>query len=485
MNCGTSEATSDSRLAATLTMLAVALLVGCVPEERIWWSPSGKRALVVMNEQIHLVQADGTRIRTLTELPLGEVAFPTACWLPDETGFVCVTSEKLASWEEVVRILPPSEVAQVDAMMPLVLQSLAAAVRLSPGTTEFTRLLSHLQPDVRAALVAATMRTYATGPEKVEAALAPLKDAKAIMESLRKNGPSFQMNAVCHVLLDDQQATQVKVLNRSLLSGYVFPKVCPNGDFIAMLVGVDGKDDIQLVVHSLRDDSKVTVTTRATPAFEWMPDGKSLCYFSPLDGRSQTICVLNRARVLNDEGKLVDAKVFQPSTHVELLATVLVTKTPALRVLPDGRLLLAGQPATFPFTGSDLKEEPKLYLLCEDGQTLAQIPTATGALPTDLGHFSLSPDGKRVAVVEGGTNAVALVELDSGKTDLIHLADDGWRCRLLPAWRSSDELIFAGLHGGKPDLMRWTSGKGVERFGQDWSADTDDKWLEARTNDSL
>lgn len=466
-----------------VTLLVALLLASCVPEERIWWSPAGDRALVLMEDQLHLIGADGRMRAKLDEPSLKDVPVKSVTWLPDGSGFICVRVRSAHSWDDAARAIPADEAAQVDRFMPLVMPLLEVAAKRTPSAQEWAQLATTMPPSTRAALLAATLRTYAADPAKMESALSSLTDAKALLDSLREDGAAFDINEVCRVLLEGDRVAKVEVLRSSMLKHYALPKVSPQGEHMALVCFGEQDDHANLEVHSLRADAganaALTLTARATPAFDWMPDGRSLVFLSSVDGQSQTLCALNRATLVTDDGKLMTNNELNAGKHMQVLASALVTTPPALRVLPDGRTLLAAQPVTLPFLGGELTEAPKLYLLAADGLTLSPMPTAPGALPTDLSHFTLSPDGRRVAIVEGGTDAVALVELDSGKTDLIAPATEGWKCRTLPAWRTAEELVFAGVQEQKAVLMRWKDGAGVERFADGWDTHAQAKWSEA------
>jgi hypothetical protein len=119
--------------------------------------------------------------------------------------------------------------------------------------------------------------------------------------------------------------------------------------------------------------------------------------------------------------------------------------SPRLAVLPDGRLLFASVPITLPARTASIHPGAQFCLLDPaqpDTKPLA-VEIEEGSLPDDLSVFALSPDGQLVAVVEGGTDAVAVLEWATGKVKVISPAHDGWKSRMIPAWRNSRELSFA------------------------------------------
>ncbi|MCZ7641160.1 MAG: hypothetical protein M5U12_36995 [Verrucomicrobia bacterium] len=95
--------------------------------------------------------------------------------------------------------------------------------------------------------------------------------------------------------------------------------------------------------------------------------------------------------------------------------------------------------------------------------------------------FAPSPDGQRVAVVEAGTDAVAVLELATGKVSLLSPAHEGWKSRLIPAWRNPHELSFAALPSAtatRPELMLWRVDAPRRVLSEGWPGDVVKPWLE-------
>ncbi|OYW20084.1 MAG: hypothetical protein B7Z55_07795, partial [Planctomycetales bacterium 12-60-4] len=168
--------------------------------------------------------------------------------------------------------------------------------------------------------------------------------------------------------------------------------------------------------------------------------------------------------------------------EARLLALAIMPERAALHPLPDGRILFASQPITLPVVESRPKLEPLLHLIAADGQSLSTIPTAPGDLPTDLNYMVVSPDGKRVAVVEEATDAVAVVEVSSGKTEIISAPHPNWSCETVPAWKSATELTFAALDEKThaPCWMLWSAEKGKRSLSSQWPAAAMHDWLSER-----
>jgi hypothetical protein len=91
----------------------------------------------------------------------------------------------------------------------------------------------------------------------------------------------------------------------------------------------------------------------------------------------------------------------------------------------------------------------------------------------------VSPDGKLVAVVEADRDAVAVLELGSGKVEIISPSHDGWKARLIPAWRTVRELTFGAPGKDKRrELYSWQPGGASKVLSQDWPAELTEGWVE-------
>ena len=151
-----------------------------------------------------------------------------------------------------------------------------------------------------------------------------------------------------------------------------------------------------------------------------------------------------------------------------------------LQALPDGRVLFASPPVTLPaLPGPEVVSQ--FHLISADGKSLASIPTILGDLPTDLQWFLASPDGKRVAVSEGATDAVAIVEVATGKTEIISSSESGWSSETIPAWKSATELTYVALDPvtKSPRWMLWSAEGGARCISDHWTSSATSGWMRA------
>lgn len=453
-----------------LTCAVALCLTACLPEERFWWSPSGDRAVISIEGELRLVDADGGLSALPGGLSIKDALVKGVSWLPDGGGFVCQRTRRIASWEEVRALVPEEEVKAVDALMPAVLPLLEAAAKMAGEAATVEAVLKALPLHDARLFSLALRRTFQKDPAAVGRAVQSLPKGVALLAALRVDAAGYDLEEIVLVRLTGPSAAPVSLL-RSILKQAALPKVSPKGDFIACVRLDDTAESIELHVLPLDGGAGMLVARKVSGAFDWTPDGRSLVFMAPIGGEGEKLQGIHRVRVIDDGGKLSEPG--EPRT----LATAVTLNRPALQVLADGRVLFASQPVTLPAAGAETELEPRLYLIAADGRSVQPVPTAPGDLPTNLAHFVASPAGGRIAVVESETDAVAVVETDSGKMQLISPPHPKWQNRTVPAWKSATELSFAALHEGRPAWMLWSETNGLRCLSASWPSASTAKWL--------
>lgn len=491
------------RIFETCVCVLVALsLSGCYPEERIWWSPKGDRAIVRVEDRLHLVNADGALgVPLLGGASVRDWLAPTISWLPDGTGFVCTRVRKVSSWEETKKLIPADEAKKVEEWLPVVLPTLAVVIAANQPVEGLGGLISAAPNSLRLLLTAAVRVVFQRQRGELEHLLKRLPNREKIIAELADAAAGFEVHELCIVRLDRPVDEPPQSLARALFNVPVLPKVSPKHAALAFLQLRDGDDEtIDLKVMTLDGKALLTVEQDvSTAAFEWLPDGRALIFTTSLSKTDGSIQTIRQTVALQESGTLMkpqyDAqpdgsllKVEGPDRlpKAKSLAMAIMQARPMLQVLPDGRILFASQSATLPVAGTGPELEPRLYLIATDGSSVHAIPTAPGDLPKDLNFFVASPDGQRIAVVEEGTDAVTLVEVSTGKRDIIAAPHPRWSCATIPAWKSATELTFAGLDEPtkRPRMLLWTAGSGVRNISQQWPPDATDDWLSERKPDA-
>jgi dipeptidyl aminopeptidase/acylaminoacyl peptidase len=284
------------------------------------------------------------------------------------------------------------------------------------------------------------------------------------------------VNELCLVKLRDNQVEGAPLPLVRSIQPLVLPKLSPKFSAIAYWRGFENEETASLEVSTLDGKSRLQVSPSKNAVAEWTADGRSLVFAAAVSEEDVMFQSIRKAEVLQESGKPVE------KIETTDLAVAIVINPFRLCALPDGRILFASQPATLPAPSKSFEPAPRLYLISADGKSVDAVNTAPGDLPTNLSFFAASPDGKKVAVVESDTDAVAVVELATGKTQIVSPAHPNWRCRTMPAWKSATELTFAAIDGpgGKPKWMLWSQGKELRPISDKWPVETTSVWLEEK-----
>lgn len=459
----------NASLHRVLIGVAALCLAGCLPEERFWWSPTGDLAVVSIDDRLHLASATGELSALPGELSMKDALVKTVSWLPDGSGFVCQRVRQAATWDEARALIPAEEIEAVDKFMPVVLFLLEAAIKIAGNADSLDAVAKALPLTQEKRFGVALRRAFQNDPAVVERLLRALPKGNEVVAALKEDGAGYDIAELCVFKLTTPASPPVSLV-RSLLMPSLMPKVSPKQPFVACLKLDDEEKAADLHVLPLDGGPSQLIARQVAGAFDWMPDGRTLVFTAPI-GEGDKLHSIHRVTAIDDNGRSM--KPGEPIT----LATVLTLSRPALQVLPDGRVLFASQPVTLPAVGTGSELEPRLYLIAADGKSVQPVPTAAGDLPTNLGYVVAAPDGKHIAVVESETDAVAVVQTDTGSTQIIASPHPKWQNRTIPAWKSATELTFAALHDGQPAWMLWSEANGMRCLSSSWPAANTAKWL--------
>jgi hypothetical protein len=484
------HATAMKTLTRTALIAVSLLAAGCFPDERLWWSPDGLHLAVLTPAGLQLADPDGDLAEVTCE------AVQAAAWLPDGSGLVVIKQTETADWTVAKALVPAAEAKQVEDLAKGIPDLAAALVKATGGDKDqLEPLLESFGIRDLDLLGLALHCALQTQREAMEAALAAHQSTQFVKDLLETK-PSFKVNEIAVVEKGGEQALGTpKPVVRSLFPlGVPVPSPKPRLAFTAGPEGPPVPSPTQqlvafaagksLRVAALDGSATLEVTDANLGPCAWTPEGTSLVYLTPLmppvDEFSLVVAKLCIRRVIGTDGKLLKdpGNGQTPDTCLGAtdLATVAVSGPQRLAVLPDGRILFASLAATCPAAPDASEAGEQLFLLYPwlNGAGRPQpVPVDPAVWAGTLQHFVLSPDGKKVAVVDGARDAVAVLELATGKFGIV-APERGRKCRTLPAWRSNDELSFAAMPeetSARPEVMLLQLGQPGKIISGTWQAE--------------
>lgn len=450
----------------TLLTAALALGSGCNVEERMWWSSDGARAAVRTASGLCLASPDGTISQPLT------TDVVAAAWVPGNRGIVVVRKTEVSQWSAVLRLVPAAEVAQAEALAK-VLPDMVKSVRNLVGDNE--EALDEKLPDLMELSpheigTAALLCLRDKFSDQLQEAVKGLKSGEKLVTDLGDlKTPVFELAVI--KLAGQSVDGEPLIIERTLMD-LDQPRLPVAAQVVAYRRGPD------LVLVPLDGGgNRITVATAAEGTFDWTPDGRSVAYAVRMaehwESNSVNLARVERRTVVDAAGGIV---VEDPVP----LATISSTHPPRVQCLANGKTLVASVDSHFP-AAPNVPQETRFYLMDAAGGEPTAIPTEAKALPMELAHFAPSPDGNWIAIVESGSDAVAVLNVATGGLEVVS-PNQGWKCRTLPAWRGSGELYFAGLPdtgSARAEWLRWRRGAKPQRFSAGWDETAVSGLLEA------
>jgi hypothetical protein len=422
-----------------LCALSLVWMVGCNEvEDRLAWSPDGKQAVLRVDDKLYFMDVNGS----LSDIVASNVT--GTAWLPDSRGLVLTCLLTVDKWKDAESLLPAAE---MDAAKSLAKAFLALGV-------ESTELLDLKRTELASPAI---LYLFDTQSNALHEALQKSKDPDKLEADLSNS----RTVAVYEVSLLPT-GKQPRTLERSL-TGLSQPLPSPTAPVIAYQAG-----DTLTVAPLDGSTYRVVATEKSLGAYGWTPEGKALVYAARLSDRDSseiTLASIARHIVIDTNGALVAGEKQPLSMNAS-------TFTPRVKSLPDGRVLFAGDALHLP-SPTTTAPSANFYLIDPALGTNAApvaIPAAAGTLPQDLGAFTPSPDGRRIAIVENGSDSVAVLDVASGAMEVVS-PKHGWKSKMLPAWRGTNELYFAALPASstnRPELFRWRKGSAPQAISTNW-----------------
>lgn len=462
-----------------LPLFAAILLSGCNPQERVWWSPDGTRAAVIVNQQLLLTDADGKVLEKLPEEPLVQAA----TWTPDQSALFVNRVRAVQNWSDTKAQLPATEAQRIEELATAMPDLIRTAIAIGKDADSIHQLLGRVLPGSPELIHNAFLLAERESTQPVNEALTK---APTVIASLQKRKPEekrFAFYELISIRLKDNSALGTQRVLLTSVHQLGAPKVSPRFPVMVYPKRIGQGDIVSLVLRSLDGTSERVITTDALPTFDWTPNGNSIACMVSLVGNDGLVSQVQRIDLLDETGQWFPEDSSFPSQD---LAAAVVPFKPRLDVLPNGTVLFASQPAQLPLSDPNPQQPPNLYLVSMKGGEIRPVPVPEGGLPTNLGFFSVSPDGQSVAVVESDTDAVAVVDVYSGRLTLISEPHPNWKCRTLPSWRTSNALTYASLDpaSGKVRWMEWDRDGVTREISADWPAENTENWLEYKESET-
>jgi hypothetical protein len=436
-----------------LSIVALLLAVGCNEvEDRLSWSPDGTRAILRLGNDLCLVDTNGNLSAPL----LANVT--AAAWLPDSRGLIVIRRLTVDTWQDLESLLSSNEIASVETVARGYLAFCAGGG--ADSDQEFFDQFEMKRPELASPAILYLFDTRSTA---LREALQTAKDPGKLEGELSNLRTTKVAEVSVLLLADHQTSGSPRPLERTL-ADLQQPRPSPSAPVVAFLRG-----ESLMVAPLDGGTNRVSVAEKVEGVYDWTPDGKSLVYAVRLSESGSSdinLARIERRIVVDANGALVEGDILP-------LALSSSGYAPRLKCLPDGRVLFAGFQQQLPAPALATRESRFFWIDPAQGTNAVPvaIPSAAGALPQDLAAFAPSPDGRQIAIVESGSDVVAVLDVATGTLEVVS-PKRGWKSRVLPAWRGADELYFAALPDAsstRPELLRWRKGSTPQVVSRSWT----------------
>ncbi|MCL2641318.1 MAG: hypothetical protein FWD53_10765 [Phycisphaerales bacterium] len=458
-----------------LLLVMVEGVAGCVPKERVVWSPDGTRGLVLGSNGVHVCDVAGNLTGMMIPWEVQEVA----AWMPDGKRVLVLRKAELKNWKEIEAVYP-EEAAEAKEKADEVIQRIA-----NPdgkwkqfNATDLPRNLTffYLRDEK---------------PETIKGKL-PMEWDDALRLSLERakvqiydiSGPEAKAGATVAWLPD--------------LDGvFCTFRVSPTGDAVAISRLSGEHRNASETIVAATDGSGIRMRMEAGAHPDWTPDGKYLVYIKPRlsDGQSDgRLGTLARRKIVDDQGVFLKKEIKADDWPVaEDLAGLIFQSETRVRVGKDGRIFFTTLDVKLPMAASD---DPEGSIFVVDPGRLATISRVLPRKSQEevrekggaLAYFELSPDGRwislpftdgLVGVLEVGTGQLSMLQEKTVKKP-----DESKEDQLtIPTWRGVDELTFVRPRedGKGNEVVRYNlTFREATVISGSWSIEVTDGWLDKK-----
>jgi len=451
------------RLMIGAGLIGLLFLAGCWPE-RLVWAPNGEYAAVIGGDgSIYICDEEGNL--TGPAQVDGDVTdeMNAVAWFPDSQACLTTVETELRTWAELEELLPEEQKNEIVSLA----EAFRAEIMTSyEGDLGRMKTVSGMENDKILSL-----KIYLRDHPDEEL-IKKLGDRWKEFEEASRSGSGIQVFRV-----ENGQFKAGSVIVKSL-GAIVALRISPNGKAVACTQLED--DDVPAIYVAPTDgsDGMRLVAPIANMSPDWTPDGQDLIYQSAGIGSESTENVAL--------GSLVRRQLCAPNGTLlpdfpkrQELAGLILNPYSTVRCLADGRILFSSVEIQLPSTDQDMPEGTTLFSTdpARRATVARALPRKTEQLlPGMVGMpdiFDVSPDGSKVAIVDGDNGRVAVAILATGEVIQVQ-PDEDTELRAVPKWRTADELCFAvparSPHGSpnRAEIVLWSQKDGYRCISKDW-----------------
>ena len=448
--------------------LGLGLIAGCLPKQRIVWSPTGLRAAVLSQRGLFFINESG---RVLPPRLSGHVE---ACdWFADGRRVIVAHSTKAAGWDDIAAVLTEEQRAKIKAI--------AEEVR--------PRMLAHEGDWDDFEMMPQEQNKMPTHLELAVAIFVRDRLAEGLREKLGEDWEELQRLEmdISHLEVFVVEDTTLRSERRLVNSIKTIdrPSVSPDGSLAAFLMSplLDDEGGPALHVIEIRGGSTRQVASGASLDYDWSVDGRSLAFIRSSsaaggDDDQLQLGTLTTVTVADSDGRLLEEW-----TERKDRAGLVFDRAMGVRWLKDGRLLFSSIEVRLPATTRDMPQRWSLFVIDPKMPTTVYRALGhdfTGPLDMCIPMFAVSPDETRV-LLPGPNGRVMLYEFASGEaTELVAKGDD--KTRAMASWRDNSEICLIVPGSVEKDERKaaqvalWKNGKTTAMSG-DWPDEMKEGWL--------
>ncbi|MBA3992684.1 MAG: hypothetical protein C0469_04095 [Cyanobacteria bacterium DS2.3.42] len=406
-----------SRAVKTLVVaLSIPLLAGCVAEQRLSWSPDGKKLAVV--------GSDGVRVSTDGGFHLSEPVEEQAqivTWFPDSKRIVVVTKDGCENWADLEKNVDKEEVAAIKASAA---QFLTQLEKCNGNYSACRDALIKERFDGNY-LAQALLYLRTTEQEKMQRLVGRDWRAMRITDSL------IPISTVKSFAVEGKGAPQLVHTFFRTTDEFESAKVSPSNEFVCL---VDNDKNLQLASTDPSKKGFQEIGRRFGKMPDWDVNTDVIYGFREVTKKEKT--------GEKDYQELVSIDARKP-TSMKRLATLPALGRAKVRATVDGNLIY-GTASTIKSgkKGKPLTFESLNMMTLASGKTKSVYRCLKG---DQIDNFEVSPDGKNVSI-PNSSGAVRVIALKDGKTRLIVSGDPkNDQDVFTPVWKNNDEICYENL----------------------------------------